>query len=95
MDKSKINVELIFPLPQEQCLFEVSVDVNTTISHAIEVSGILEKYPEIDLTVNKVGIFSKVANLEQTLRDGDRVEIYRPLLADPKEMRKRKAALKK
>ncbi|MEZ5670954.1 MAG: RnfH family protein [Thiotrichaceae bacterium] len=63
-----------------------------TIQQAIELSGILARFPDIDLTKNKVGIFSKTCSLDTMLREKDRVEIYRALLADPKEVRKRLAA---
>jgi putative ubiquitin-RnfH superfamily antitoxin RatB of RatAB toxin-antitoxin module len=63
-----------------------------TAKQAIEVSGILERFPEIDLKINKIGIFGKVAKLDTLLTEGDRVEIYRPLIADPKEARKKRAA---
>lgn len=63
---------------------------NTTIQNIILLSGILEKYTEIDLRENKVGIFSRPAKLNETVDDGDRIEIYRPLIADPKEIRRKK-----
>jgi putative ubiquitin-RnfH superfamily antitoxin RatB of RatAB toxin-antitoxin module len=62
------------------------------VGEAIERSGLLAQCPEIDLAVFKVGIFGKVAKIDQVLEEGDRVEIYRPLIADPKEARKRRAA---
>ncbi|WP_185964511.1 RnfH family protein [Aliikangiella marina] len=90
-----IKIELIYALPDEQDLIELDVKDGTTIEQAIIQSGLLERYPQIDLQSNKVGIFSKVAKLDTTLREGDRIEIYRPLIADPKEVRKRKAAMQK
>ena len=90
-----ITVELIYPLPEEQILFTIRVANGTTIEQAIKSSGILTKYPQIDLNLNKVGIFSKVSPLNTELREGDRIEIYRPLIADPKEARKKKAAEQK
>ncbi len=86
-----ITVELIYALPQEQALITVKVAPGTQVEEAIRASGILERYPEIDLTTTKVGIFSKVTKLNEVLRDGDHIEIYRPLIADPKEMRRKKA----
>ena len=60
---------------------------------AVEASGLLQKYPEIDPGgVNKLGVFAKLAKADTVLRDRDRVEIYRPLIADPKEVRRQKAA---
>jgi len=93
-ENNKITIELIYPLPQEQVLFEIDLEPETIVSEAIQLSGILEQYPEIDLAVNKVGIFGKACQLTDSLHDGDRIEIYRPLIADPKEARK-KRALKK
>lgn len=90
-----LTVELIYALPNEQNLQVITVTSGTNVKQAIEASGILDKYPEIDLEKTKVGIFSKVTKLDEKLRDGDRIEIYRPLIADPKEMRRLKAQQKK
>jgi len=90
-----ITIELIYALPDEQELITMQVEDGTSIEDAIHASGILEKYPQIDLAKNKVGIFSKVSKMDTPLREGDRIEIYRPLIADPKEVRKRKAAEQK
>lgn len=92
---AKINIELIYALPNEQDLITIMVDADSTVESAIKESGILARYPAIDLAVNKVGIFSKAVKLNETLREGDRIEIYRPLIADPKEARKKKALKKK
>jgi len=91
----QITIELIYALPDEQDLITIEVKQGTNVEQAIKQSGLLERYPQIDLKVNKVGIFSKVAKLDAELREGDRIEIYRPLIADPKEVRKRKAAMQK
>ncbi|MET1256603.1 RnfH family protein [Aliikangiella maris] len=90
-----INIELIFALPDEQQLLTQQVPVGTTVEQAIVQSGILQKYPQIDLTKNKVGLFSQACKLTDELREGDRIEIYRPLIADPKEARKKKAVKQK
>ena len=76
----------------EQALLTVESEEPLTVQQAIERSGIVERFEEIDLTEYKVGIFGKAAKLETPLSDGDRVEIYRPLIADPKEARKKRAA---
>jgi len=68
------------------------VDEGTMIQTAILQSGILQQFTEIDLRENKVGIYSRPAKLTDQLKDGDRIEIYRPLLADPKEIRRKRAA---
>lgn len=87
-----IRVEVIYPLPEKQEILSVVVPVGSTVRQAIEASGVLQKYPEIDLAKNKLGVFAKLAKAETTLRDRDRIEIYRPLIADPKEVRKQRAA---
>ncbi|NQZ49823.1 MAG: RnfH family protein [Moritella sp.] len=91
MVSTKINVEVIYALPKEQITFTASVEQGATAQQAIEASGILAKYPEIELNENKLGIYSRLIKLDTVLQAGERVEIYRPLIADPKEMRKRRA----
>lgn len=89
-----IHVEVAYALPDEQVLLSVNVLEGTTLEQAIRQSGVLDKYPEIDLSSNSVGIFGRVTSAEQVLEEGDRVEIYRPLIADPKVVRRERAALK-
>jgi len=92
-EKHKIPVELSYALPDQQILLSLDVAQGTTVSELIEASGILEQFPEIDLgKTNKIGIFGKITKPTTVLREKDRVEIYRPLLADPKEVRRRRAA---
>ena len=87
-----IDVEVSYALPAEQDVLKVRVPAGATVQDAIEASGILEKHPEIDLKgANKVGIFAKLTRLDTALRDRDRVEIYRPLIADPKAVRRKRA----
>lgn len=86
-----IRIEIAYALPGEQILKPLQVAPDTTAEQAIRQSGVLEKHPEIDLAKNKIGIFGKLAKLDTVLRDKDRVEIYRPLIADPKEVRKKRA----
>lgn len=87
----KIDIEVIYALPDEQILFRQTLPEGITAGDAIRLSGILEKYPEIDLNSNKLGVFGKLAKPDTVLRDKDRVEIYRPLIADPKEVRRKRA----
>lgn len=89
---SKIPVEIAYARADRQVILKLDVASGTTAEQAIRASGILDTFPEIDLAVNKIGIFSKATKLDTVLRDRDRVEIYRPLLADPKEVRKQRAA---
>ena len=87
-----LNVEVCYALPEKQLLVPVRLPAGAILQQALEASGILEKHREIDLKKNKFGIFAKLSKLDSPLRDGDRVEIYRPLIADPKEVRKQRAA---
>ncbi|HYD33570.1 MAG TPA: RnfH family protein [Methylophilaceae bacterium] len=88
----EIMVEVAYALPKEQIILPLTVKPGTTAQAAIEASGILAKFPEIDIKINKVGIFGKICKLDTPLRHLDRVEIYRPLIADPKEVRRQRAA---
>ena len=85
-------VEVAYALPDKQSLVSLEVEKGTTLQEAIEASGILDSFEQIDLTKDRVGIFSKFATLDTVLREKDRVEIYRPLIADPKKVRKERAA---
>jgi hypothetical protein len=87
----KIDIEVVYALPHEQLLVKQHLPAGTTAAEAVQASGILQKHPEVDLGSNKLGIFGKLARLDAVLRDKDRVEIYRPLLADPKEVRRKRA----
>ena len=87
-----ITVEVAYARPDEQMILTVEVGAGVTLRQAIEQSGIMEYFTDIDLDQAKVGIFGKLKKLDETLRPGDRVEIYRPLIADPKEVRKQRAA---
>ena len=87
-----IQVEVAYAEPDTQVIIPLSVPEGVTIEQAIEQSGVLAMFPSIDLTVNKVGIFGKLSKLDTALREKDRVEIYRKLIADPKEVRKQRAA---
>lgn len=86
------EVEVAYALPDHQELLVVRVKPGATLGEAIEQSGILKIFPEIDLAVSQVGVFGKLATEERALQAGDRVEIYRPLKADPKEVRRLRAA---
>jgi putative ubiquitin-RnfH superfamily antitoxin RatB of RatAB toxin-antitoxin module len=86
-----IPIEVSYALPKEQLIIALEVPADATVSQAIEESRVAERYPEIDLEINKVGIFGKLAKLDDSLHAGDRIEIYRPLIADPKEIRRQRA----
>ena len=87
----QIAIEVVYGLPDRQTLLNVNVDVGSTIAEAIEASGILSTHKEIDLKENKVGIWNKTKKPTEVVEAGDRIEIYRPLIADPKAVRKRRA----
>ncbi len=87
----QITVEVAYAKPGVQVILSVRLAAGATALQAIESSGILEKFPEIDLKQNKIGIFGKLSKLETLVRDKDRVEIYRKLIADPKEVRRQRA----
>jgi len=87
-----MKFEVAYGRMDEQAVIAVEAESSLSVQQAIERSGILRRFPEIDLAANKVGIFGKAARLDTPLAEGDRVEIYRPLIADPKEARKRRAA---
>lgn len=85
-------VEVAYALADKQSLISLEVEEGSTLKEAIEASGILDEYRDIDLSTNRVGIFSKFTTLDTVLREKDRVEIYRSLIADPKKVRKERAA---
>jgi putative ubiquitin-RnfH superfamily antitoxin RatB of RatAB toxin-antitoxin module len=88
---NSISIEITYALPSKQTLLSLFVTPNTTVKEAIEQSGILQLHPDIDLLTNRVGIWYKTTKLTSQLKAGDRIEIYRPLIADPKEVRKLRA----
>jgi putative ubiquitin-RnfH superfamily antitoxin RatB of RatAB toxin-antitoxin module len=87
-----MNIEVVYPLPEKQEIFTVSLPAGASVRQAIEASSVLLKYPDIDMSKNKIGVFARLVKPDAPLRDRDRVEIYRPLIADPKEVRKQRAA---
>ncbi|MBF0255592.1 MAG: RnfH family protein [Gammaproteobacteria bacterium] len=92
MADEKMRVEVAYALADEQLILEVQAEPGLTLEAAVEKSGILQRFPQIDWATADVGLFGKLAKRTDLLQEGDRVEIYRPLIADPKEMRKKRAA---
>ncbi|XUW89599.1 RnfH family protein [Burkholderia sp. M6-3] len=86
----RLSVQVCYALATEQVLIDVELPAGATLMQAIEASGILQRYPQIDLSTQKVGVFGKLKPLDMALADHDRVEIYRPLLVDPKVSRQRR-----
>src|SRR5688572_16875835 len=90
-----IRVEVVYALPDQQVLVALEVERGASVRHAILRSGILQRFPEVDLERASVGIFGNVTGLDTLLADGDRVEIYRPLIVDPKDARRMRAGRRK
>ena len=86
-----ITVEVAYALPERQSLLTVNVSPDSSVQQIIELSGILQQFSEIDLNSPKVGIWSRPVKLDDRVKAGDRIEIYRPLIADPKDLRRRRA----
>lgn len=89
-----MKIEVAYALPDEQVIIPLQVEPGTTVEQAIQLSGIQETFPEIDISVNKTGVFGKICKLDTPLKEQDRVEIYRKLIADPKESRRQRAEKK-
>ena len=87
-----INIEVAYALPEKQLILELQVPEGTSVIEAARQSGINGRFEGVDLDNAKFGIFGKVVSPKQVLHEGERVEIYRPLIADPKEVRKERAA---
>ena len=85
------HIQLCYALPEQAVVIDLDIEFGYTLEQAIAKSGLLTQFPEIDLTQNKIGIYGKLKPLDTIARDGDRIEIYRPLRADPMESRRRRA----
>ncbi len=91
MGEMLIDVEVAYANPEQQVIVALEMQEGVTVEQAIQASGLLNRFPEIDATDLKVGVFGSVCKLDQPLRQADRVEIYRPLIHDPKEARRQRA----
>jgi putative ubiquitin-RnfH superfamily antitoxin RatB of RatAB toxin-antitoxin module len=91
MSVDVLHIEVAYAGLRRQACYALSVEQGTTVADAIRISGVLRAFSEIDLARQRVGVHGKLVGLGQVLRDGDRVEIYRPLSADPKEARRKRA----
>ncbi|TRZ55566.1 MAG: RnfH family protein [Rhodocyclaceae bacterium] len=91
-DIGSIDVEIIYAEPQRHALVRLRLPAGSTLQQAVEASGLLRKFPEIDLTKNRLGIYGRIGPANTVLSTRDRIEIYRSLMADPKEIRKQRAA---
>jgi len=92
MDETLIDVEVAYATPEQQVIVALKMPEDATVEQAVHASGLLSRFPEIDGADLKVGIFGSVCKLDQSVRQADRVEIYRPLIHDPKEARRQRAA---
>lgn len=92
MENKMIDIEVVYALPRQQLVVQEQVAQGVTVGEALATSKIHAQVPELQVADGKVGIFGKAVKLSQVLKAGDRIEIYRPLLTDPKEARRRKAA---
>jgi putative ubiquitin-RnfH superfamily antitoxin RatB of RatAB toxin-antitoxin module len=90
----EVQIVVVYATPKDEFLQPMRVAPGTTIGQAIEGSGVLSRFPEINLVTQPVGIYGKKKTLDTVLRERDRIEIYRPLLADPKDSRRKRAAKK-
>jgi len=86
-----MDIEVTYATPEKQALIRIQVPSGCTVAAAIELSGIRKQFPDMEINPLALGVFSRKVTPDHVLRDGDRVEIYRPLIADPKEMRKQRA----
>lgn len=91
----RVRVQVAYARAERQVILTVEVPAAATIEAAIRASGMLARFPEIDLTRQTVGVYGARASLHDAVHAGDRIEIYRPLQVDPKEARRRRAARKK
>ena len=89
----KTSIEVAYAAPEKQVILELEIEPGTTVRAAVRQSGIDKHFPEIDLENCELGIFSKAVSADYEPGDGDRIEIYRPLIADPKEIRRQRAAM--
>jgi len=89
-----VGVVVVYATPQQEFIQAMQVAPGTTIGQAIEGSGVLARFPEINLVTQPVGIYGKKKTLDTALRERDRIEIYRALVADPKDSRRKRAAKK-
>ena len=85
-----MNIGVCYAEAERQLWLRLEVPDESTIQEAIELSGVLKQYPQIDLTTQKVGVFGKLAKLEAPIKEGDRIEIYRKITADPQQVQRRR-----
>ncbi|MCG3203330.1 MAG: Protein RnfH [Gammaproteobacteria bacterium] len=87
----RVAVQVVYATPAEQVRIPLQVGSGSSVREAIEISGLLDRFPDIDLAADRVGIYGRLCALEDVVREGDRIEVYRPLRVDPKEARRLRA----
>ena len=92
MKAADIRVEVAYASPERQALCELALPEGSSVADAVRASGLVEEFPEIDLAVNRVAVYGRRVRPDAVLRDRDRVEILRPLRADPKDLRRARAS---
>ena len=90
-DSNEIRIEVAYALPHKQVLLALSVEPGTSVMDAIDRSGMRTEFPDIRIDPGKLGVFGRKIQPDHQLKDGDRIEIYRALIADPKEVRRERA----
>ncbi len=93
MSRREIEVEVVYALPFAQDICRLRIPAGTTVEQAIERAGVAARHPEIDLRRDRAAVYGRPVSPDMVLQDRDRVEILRPLNADPKEVRRRRASL--
>jgi uncharacterized protein len=91
INDDKVTIEVVYGVPHKQKILTLILAEGATVEQAILASGVIDLFPEIDLKVNKVGVWNRAVKLSEVVNDLDRIEVYRPLIADPKDVRKRRA----
>lgn len=91
VNTGKVTIEVVYGVPHKQKILTLLVAEGASVEQAIIESGVMVLFPEIELSVNKVGVWNRVVKLSEEVNDLDRIEVYRPLIADPKDVRKRRA----
>lgn len=91
MNQNNLSIEVVYGTPERQKILSIHVPHGTTVAEAIELSGMQRYFPEMNVDKNRVGIWNRSCKLTDTVKNNDRIEIYRPLIADPKENRRRRA----
>lgn len=94
MRRATLRIEVVYATPLAERIYPMSIESGATLADAIRASGVLQDCADVDLAINRVGIWGRLRPLDERLHDGDRVEIYRGLRADPKDARRRRGTVR-